>query len=219
MNKVGFILNQMQNSPVISTLGKICSSIVSDNKIETVLVGGLIFIKAAAYLGGNCVKYLSGDRVQLSKIIPPNLQLYLHGFSWKVPLVTTGITSLIQDSFKIKNEEPIAKVIVSPVVEEIAYRLPLIVASRGSNLVSSLFANSSFQTGAIYSGNILMIALSALSSIAFTYMHKPDFKEGEAESFFVSGMGLSYLALKSRWGIEASILSHSIHNFTVQLIK
>ena len=111
-------------------------------------------------------------------------------------------------------------IVIAPIVEELVFRFPLLLASWAIEHFTSEFFCSPILQGlvGITGAQATMVVLSTLSSITFTYAHDNDPPTDRATALFVGGLTLSRLTLRPDGGLGNAMVAHMIHNFTAYFL-
>lgn len=174
---------------------------------------GLPFVTLFGALSGMAASALTRERVQLNNIVPESIRSALDKRGRKIG-GAIGSISLVAGRTLGVNSNVISQLLVSPIVEELVFRLPLLIASQGIDLLSSDFIHSPLLESAsdLTGGQALKVALAVILSIGFTYSHSKDPTAGRAAAVFTTGLGLSHLALQNPGGLGNAMIAHSIEN-------
>ena len=188
---------------------------------NTVTTLGLSGINLGAVAVGDSVAALTGGYVQLNNLFPLSLRNQIYNATEGIGNLTDASAAFISANTGI-DENFVGDVITAPIVEELAFRLPLLVTSSGVDYIASEFFSSSVLEDAtgVSGAQVTKVALAALVSIAFTYFHNSNPPPGRASGIFASSMALSYQTLNNQsWyvaGLGNSIVSHMIHNLSIR---
>lgn len=189
------------------------SSVVDCVRSNPITTFGLLGIGWAAGVFGQVISITTKKYVQLNNFVPMSLRNGFRRYGENLADYNERITDLILKVLPVRKDF-FQKTITSPILEELEFRLPLLLASWKIDNLHSEFFYSPLLEGAVDTTftQLIMVALAVLSSIAFTYAHdeKPDVIR--ASDFFAGGLALAYLTLHPDGGLLCAIIAHMIHN-------
>jgi len=185
------------------------SSIRSNPKMTV----GLPVITLAGAISGMAASALTGGRAQLNNIVPESIRNALDSGGRKIGW-TIGSISHTAARITGIDRRVISQLVVTPIVEELVFRLPLVIASQGIDLLSSDFIHSPLleSVSDVTGGQALKVALAVISAIGFTYAHHKDPSAGRAAAVFATALGLTHIASQNPGGIGNAMIAHSIEN-------
>ena len=107
------------------------SSIASNPKMTfSPLIAGAI-----GALSGAAASALTGGRVQLNKLIPETIRDNISMIGHKIGFLIANISVLAANTLKI-HPKTLSQLVVTPVIEELIFRLPLLIACSGIDSLS-----------------------------------------------------------------------------------
>ena len=195
-----------------SVTESINSAIVESITSNTITTCFPTVISSGAGLIGHTTAVFTRGYVQLNTLVSQPIRNQFRRLGIKVAAVNDKIATLILKISGI-NQELASGLIAAPIVEELVFRLPLLMVSGEDDV--SVGVTDSTET------QITKIALSVFSSIAFTYAHNANPDPGRAAGLFAGSMTMCYQALSHQskfGGLINSVLTHMIHNSTLELL-
>ncbi len=209
------ILSYASNTSILSYLGSVGSSIQS-NPIPTF---ANFFIYMIAEHCAGALSALTGGYFQLNRLISQPTRKALRMMGSLVGNISSSLQRGISRGLGISSTKaiPIRIIVVTPVVEELIYRLPLIMTSLKIDAMPFEFISTPILKGVVNltGGQVLKIALSIIISIGFTYGHHENPSPEQAAGLFVASLVHSYLALQHLGGLGNAIITHAFHNLLV----
>ena len=209
------ILAQSGFNSISDGISSVLSSVTS-NPITTII--GPLISNIEVGKVGQAAASLTGGVVQLNNIVPQPVRSALRVNLGRPIGRLNGLASgMIAGALRVNDNEIIRSVIAAPVVEELIYRLPLLMASKSIDLLTSEFITSPLLEGVIdmTGGTAVKVGLAAITSIAFTYLHGKNPSPGRALGLFTGSMTLSHLTLRPTGGLANSMVAHAIHNLLI----
>ena len=193
------------------------ASSVRSNPITTV---GLLGVNIGASLIGQAASIRTGGLIQLNNIVPQPMRDVFRKMGRGVGKVNRGVGGLIAGILRVNNNAFFKGVIAAPIVEEIVFRLPLLIASLKIDSLSSEFITSPILENVLdlTGGQALKVALAVILSIGFTYAHDSNPVPARAAGIFASGLTLSHLTLRPTGGLGNAMVAHAIHNLVPTLM-
>ncbi len=184
---------------------------ISSNPITTVITIGLLGINLGGAALGKATSRVTKEYVVLNNFVPQFIRNVLRNFG---RAVARGMGQ-ISNVFGV-NQMLIRPIVIVPVIEELVFRFPLLLASWKINDLTSEFFCLPILEGItdITGAQATMVVLSILSSIAFTYGHDNNPLPDRATGLFAGGLALSHLTLRPSGGLGNAIVAHMIHNLT-----
>jgi len=189
------------------------TSIPSSIRSNPKMTVGLPVITLAGAISGMAASALTGGRAQLNNIVPEALRSALESGGQKIGW-TIGSISHIAGRITGIDRRVISQLVVTPIVEELVFRLPLVIASQGIDLLSSDFIHSPLfeSVSDLTGGQAIKVALAVISAIGFTYAHHKDPSAGRSAAVFSSALGLTHIAHQGPGGVGNAMIAHSIEN-------
>jgi membrane protease YdiL (CAAX protease family) len=201
-NKMSAFLNQTEAISELSCLNSTAyETVSSSNRSITISTMALIMIRSVVSCIGERAE-LTGYRTQLSRFIPlPIRQNIENAYAALIRPILEPVNQRIDN---VPMQDVVASTLIAPIVEEVMFRLPLLIASV---VISAILEK----------GTVLIILLSVILSIMFTYAHGASLSLGREASLLAAGLFLSYLVLEQEGGLGHAILTHAFHNLFASL--
>ncbi len=188
----------------VSNEAKNAKESISNNKISSL---GLLIINSLGEFLGAAISARTRGVVQLDRMVPESFREFSRSIGERVANVSAGLARRIS-SVTPFSQSAVSKVFTAPIVEELAYRLPL--AEAGHYLDHLVEKQAICQTTAL----VTKVALTIIISLAFTYAHGKNLAPGRSAGVFAISTVLCMQALNGQGtgGVSNAILSHIVHN-------
>ena len=206
-------------SSLVATLYDGASSLASSVRSNPLTTVGLLGVNVGANLLGEAASAITHGVVQLNTFVPRPVRDLLRGVGECLGAVNQELGEALAAVLRV-DARILQGVVAAPIVEELAFRLPLLLASWRIDTFTSEFFTSPLVEGVIglTGGQASVIALAILLSVAFTYAHDNNPTAGRAASLFAGGLALSHLTLRPTGGLGNAMIAHGIHNLVPTLM-
>jgi membrane protease YdiL (CAAX protease family) len=218
------IYNAVVSNLLVDALYNKTSSLVSNvianptAIVTPVATVGLLRINLAAMALGEATSLVTRGYVQLNNFVPQSMRNFLRWIGDKIARVNDEADNRISEFLRVGKEwkKWIGFVITGPIIEELLFRLPLLLASwKIRDMTSEFFCSPIFSKRiiSVTGAQATMAALAIPCSVAFTYVHDDEPTPERAAGVLGVGLTLSYITMSEDGGLTNAIAAHMIHNF------
>lgn len=185
--------------------------------VITVGITSLVVINMTAFVAGRSIARWSRNTLTLNNLTPISVRQLARAFGHIVGLCTTTLERLIPSSIY---RDFFSTVVIAPAVEEMIFRLPILLVASNIDSSSATFIHMPLASGIIdiTGGHLLKALAASVSSIGFTYAHQDNPSPGRAAGTYVTGLALSTIVLHPEGGLEYAIVAHSLHNLIARTL-